>query len=62
LLEEISFHIYPRFRDLFVLFIAALVENLGYRQLNSWWRLLGLMRWIRGKNSSWGEMKRIGRK
>lgn len=61
-LEEISFQTYPRLRDLFKLLLAAIAENLGYRQLNSWWRLIGTWQWLSGKQSSWGDMQRKGLK
>jgi cellulose synthase/poly-beta-1,6-N-acetylglucosamine synthase-like glycosyltransferase len=57
-LEEMSFHVYPRARDLFKLFLVAVVENFGYRQLTVWWRLRGLFGWLRGQTPEWGEMKR----
>ena len=57
-LEEMSFHVYPRIRDLFRLFAVAILENLGYRQLTLVWRLQGLLGWIRGRMPEWGEMKR----
>lgn len=60
LLEEMSFHLYPRGRHLAWLIVAVLVENLGYRQLNSLWRLSGLFRWLFTGNGQWGEMKRKG--
>ena len=60
LLEEISFHMYPRFRHLAILALVVVLENFGYRQLNSWWRLVGLYRWATQRESSWGEMKRKG--
>jgi hypothetical protein len=60
LLEEMSFHIYPRGRQLLALAGVVLVENLGYRQLNTWWRLVGLYRWATQKEASWGTMKRKG--
>jgi hypothetical protein len=41
-----------------VLFGVSLLENLGYRQLNSWWRLQALWGWIRGERLQWGAMKR----
>ncbi|HXZ96366.1 MAG TPA: glycosyltransferase [Burkholderiales bacterium] len=46
LLEELSFHIYPRTTQLAKLLIAVLLENFGYRQRVSLWRFMGLMRWI----------------
>jgi cellulose synthase/poly-beta-1,6-N-acetylglucosamine synthase-like glycosyltransferase len=60
LLEEMSFHIYPRGRQLLALGMVVLIENLGYRQLNTWWRLVGLYRWAAQKESAWGAMKRKG--
>jgi hypothetical protein len=35
------------------------LENLGYRQLTVWWRLRGVVSFIRGKKS-WGKMTRKG--
>jgi cellulose synthase/poly-beta-1,6-N-acetylglucosamine synthase-like glycosyltransferase len=60
LLEEMSFHLYPRASQLAMLVLVAVVENLGYRQLVTWWRLIGLTRWLRGAQSSWGTMTRKG--
>jgi cellulose synthase/poly-beta-1,6-N-acetylglucosamine synthase-like glycosyltransferase len=47
LLEELSFHLYPRFSQMGALVCSAIVENLGYRQLVTFWRLVGLARWLR---------------
>jgi cellulose synthase/poly-beta-1,6-N-acetylglucosamine synthase-like glycosyltransferase len=58
LLEEIAFHIYPNFRQLLLLTLFAIIENFGYRQLNSFWRLWGLLMWAFGSKSGWGKMKR----
>lgn len=58
LLEELSFHIYSRPRHLLTLFAIVILENFGYRQLNSVWRLWGLMRWVTGKKGKWGTMTR----
>lgn len=58
MLEEFSFHVYPRMRDLFALFFVAIIENFGYRQLTVFWRLQGLYGWFRGTKPVWGEMKR----
>jgi cellulose synthase/poly-beta-1,6-N-acetylglucosamine synthase-like glycosyltransferase len=60
LLEEMSFHIYPRGKQLLALGLVVLLENLGYRQLNTWWRLIGLFRWATQKEASWGAMTRKG--
>lgn len=45
--------------NLILLFIVAIIENLGYRQLCSWWRLRGIWRFFRGKHE-WGNMERRG--
>ena len=45
LLEEMSFRLYPRWGEAARLAIAAIVENLGYRQLVALWRLDALSRW-----------------
>ncbi len=58
LLEEISFSLYKKPRHLLWLLFAVVAENLGYRQLNSVWRLMGLFRWLFGGKGKWGEMKR----
>ena len=58
LLEELSFHRYPKMRHIVVLFLVAIAENLGYRQLNSLWRLEGLVRWLVGRKPGWGQMTR----
>ncbi len=44
-------------RDLFVLAAASVLENFGYRQLNNFWRVLGLIDFLRRKKE-WGEMTR----
>lgn len=45
LLEEMSFRLYPRWGQAARLAIAAIAENLGYRQLVAFWRLDALLRW-----------------
>lgn len=60
LLEQLSFRMYPKLRHLALLVLIVIVENLGYRQLNTWWRIVGLFQWARQKESSWGVMKRKG--
>ena len=64
LLEELSFHLYSRPSQQLRLFVVAIVENFGYRQLTSVWRLLGIFRWVvglRGRDRRWGRMHRHAR-
>ena len=54
-----SFRRYASRRDLARMLLAGLFETFGYRQLNTWWRLRGLISAIR-RNRSWGAMTRRG--
>jgi cellulose synthase/poly-beta-1,6-N-acetylglucosamine synthase-like glycosyltransferase len=58
LLDEMSFHSYPKARHIVALLVASVAENFGYRQLNAVWRLEGLVRWAVGARQVWGEMTR----
>ena len=58
LLEEMSFHIYKKPQQLLALTAAALMENFGYRQLVTLWRLQGVVQWLRRTRGGWGDMKR----
>jgi cellulose synthase/poly-beta-1,6-N-acetylglucosamine synthase-like glycosyltransferase len=58
-LEEIELRRFARARDLFVLFLVAVAENFGYRQLNNVWRVHGLWQYLRG-GREWGMMTRRG--
>jgi len=58
-LEETELRRFPRVRSLVVLMLAAVLENLGYRQLCSLWRLRGTWQFIT-KQHSWGAMSRKG--
>ncbi len=60
LVEELSYHRYDRWRDLGVAIAAAVAENVGYRQLHSWWRIQGLWQALRGRHIEWGVMTRSG--
>ncbi|RKY56592.1 MAG: glycosyltransferase family 2 protein [Candidatus Neomarinimicrobiota bacterium] len=51
-LEELSFHRYPKISHLFTLMGVAVIENIGYRQLNSWWRIKGTWSFMK-KNKNW---------
>lgn len=46
LLEEMSFHLYPKASDIAKLAIVAILGNLGYRQLNIVWRSYSTARWL----------------
>ncbi|MDH4049488.1 MAG: glycosyltransferase family 2 protein [Gammaproteobacteria bacterium] len=58
MLEELSFHMYSRTRDLMLLYAIAILENFGFRQLTAIWRLQGLVRWLRGGKHVWETLTR----
>ncbi len=58
-LEELCFRRYPRPSDLLRLFRLSVIESFGYRQLNSYWRVRGVVsKLFRAKG--WGKMERKG--
>ena len=58
-LEELTRRRYPAARDIATLFVAAVIENFGFRQLLTVWRTRGLIDGLRGKQG-WGAMERRG--
>lgn len=60
MLEEISFHLYPRPAQQLRLFLVAVLENFGYRQMMSLFRVIGLFRWVvkLRRRSNWGHVRR----
>ncbi|GAA0739897.1 glycosyltransferase family 2 protein [Dactylosporangium roseum] len=58
--EEYSFHRYQRWTDLVASVLAAVLENVGYRQLTAVWRTMGIWAAIRGGRHDWGTMTRTG--
>ncbi len=58
--EELSFHRYPDWHDLFTAVAAAFIENFWYRQLVGVWGLQGIWAALRGHEAVWGEMTRRG--
>lgn len=62
LLEELSFGLYSHPLQQLRMFGVAILENFGYRQLNSCWRFMGTMRWLFSprKRHNWGRISRDG--
>ncbi|HBY57915.1 MAG TPA: glycosyl transferase [Candidatus Atribacteria bacterium] len=59
ILEEMSFRKYPKGVHLFILFCASVLENLGYRQLLTWWRFQAMVEYLFGARS-WGKIEKKG--
>jgi cellulose synthase/poly-beta-1,6-N-acetylglucosamine synthase-like glycosyltransferase len=58
-LSELTTRRYPRIRSLLILFCAAMLENLGYRQLQTVWRAWAFVCLLAGRKE-WGTMIRKG--
>jgi len=59
LLEELSFHRYPRARELLGLIWGGFLYNCGFRQINAVWRLMATLEYLGGLRF-WGKMRRTG--
>lgn len=57
LFEEMSFRKYEETKNIIILAITAVLENFGYKQLNTYWRMKGLFELFTGKND-WGTQER----
>jgi cellulose synthase/poly-beta-1,6-N-acetylglucosamine synthase-like glycosyltransferase len=58
-LEELRLRRYPRWLDLLKLTLYGILENFGYRQINTVWRARAIVSFLR-KNTDWGAMERQG--
>ena len=58
-LEELSFRRYRHFGDFMKLFWIGILENFGYRQFVSFWRIRGVFSFFL-KRRGWGTMQRRG--
>jgi len=48
-LEELTYRRYPKWGHLFTLLIYGVLENFGYRQINSFWRVQAIFKYLFGK-------------
>ena len=59
ILDDLNTRMYRGVRMRFILLLAALFENFGYRQLTLYFRLKGLVKFLLGKKQ-WGKMSHKG--
>lgn len=59
LCEEFTYRRYPSIKDVAMLTLYAFIENIGYRQIHTWWRFKGLIDFFKG-DKEWGVMIRKG--
>ena len=60
MLEQDEIERFSRPRDLWFVLITAILENFGFRQICSIWRIRGLIQHLRGMKTTWGRMERRG--
>lgn len=60
-LEELTFRRYPKWGHLFKLLFFGVLENFGYRQINSFWRFQALIQFLIG-NRQWEYVQKKGSK
>ena len=58
-LEGLAFQRYPRIPSLLKLAAFAIIENIGYRQVNAWWRSKAFIT-VFTRRKKWGAMERRG--
>ncbi|NDY41619.1 glycosyltransferase family 2 protein [Dissulfurirhabdus thermomarina] len=58
-MDVFAFRVYPRTRDTLILALAAVAENLGYRQLTAFWRLWGILAGMLRMRARWGSETRM---
>ena len=59
LIEEVYFSNYRRARQFLALLAICLLESIWFRQVSTYWRLKGLIKFLRGDHS-WGKIRRAG--
>jgi cellulose synthase/poly-beta-1,6-N-acetylglucosamine synthase-like glycosyltransferase len=59
-LEQDEIERFSRVRDIWMVLLIAIAENLGFRQICSFWRIRGLIQHFRGMKPTWGTMERRG--
>jgi cellulose synthase/poly-beta-1,6-N-acetylglucosamine synthase-like glycosyltransferase len=53
--EEVTYHRYGSWRDFTLLIYGAIAENVGFRQIYTWWRLRGMADAILRRKATWLE-------
>lgn len=56
-LEELTYRRYPKWSHLFTLLVFGFIENFGYRQMNSLWRVHATINYLAGKRE-WEHVRR----
>lgn len=58
-LEELTYKRYPEWKHLFRLLLYGIMQNIGYRQLNSLWRVQATLKYIMG-HTKWEYVEKKG--
>ena len=61
LLSEITYRRYPSLSNLFRLVIYGILENFGYRQINAWWKVQGILQFfLNNEKKTWERGEKLG--
>ncbi len=61
ILDDITFRPYPTIGNLLSIVSAAVLENVGYRQITVWWRVRATVEFLLGTGQKgWGTLERQG--
>jgi cellulose synthase/poly-beta-1,6-N-acetylglucosamine synthase-like glycosyltransferase len=58
-LEELTYRRYPAWGHMFQLLLYGVLENFGYRQINSFWRLQAMVKYLTGR-TGWEHVENKG--
>mgnify|MGYP003508045023 CR=1 FL=1 len=58
-LEELTYRRYPEWRHMFRLLVYGVLENFGFRQVNAFWRLQGVVHYMAGR-TAWEHVRHGG--
>lgn len=58
-IEEVYFSKYGTIKQFVGLFVTSLLEVFGYRQITSYWRIVGIINYFKG-SEAWGDMQKKG--
>ena len=59
ILDRIIFKVEMNKSSFNILLIGAIIENIGYKQLNLIWRFIALIKFIKDSKLKWGKINRV---
>jgi hypothetical protein len=59
-IEGLTYQRYRTARDLGLVALGAVAENVGFRQIHAWWRLRGIATAVAGRGTTWSHVASEG--